>query len=60
MAGNMGYCRFENTFHDLEDCADHVNDNLSKSEAAYRKKMIDLMHEMIDGAADEPAVDEEE
>ena len=24
--GNMGYCRFENTVRDMEDCLDAIND----------------------------------
>lgn len=32
---NMSYCRFENTFSDLEDCRDALDrgDSLSKREA---------------------------
>jgi hypothetical protein len=38
---NMSYCRFENTFHDLEDCLEHINDDdLSESERRYRRKLI--------------------
>jgi hypothetical protein len=38
---NMSYCRFENTFHDLEDCLEHINDDdLSESERGYRRKLI--------------------
>lgn len=40
---NMSYCRFENTFRDLQDCANHWNDeSLSDSEAEYQKKLIEL------------------
>ena len=37
---NMSYVRFENTFKDLEDCADHLNDSdLLKSELNYRNRV---------------------
>lgn len=43
---NMSYCRFENTFKDLDECYESINfedpDKLSDSEAAYRKRLIDL------------------
>jgi hypothetical protein len=44
---NMSYCRFENTYDDLIDCANHMeDDNLSTSEKKYRKLMIELCKEM--------------
>lgn len=40
---NMSYCRFENTFRDLQDCANHWHDDdLSESEKLYQKKLIEL------------------
>ena len=43
----MSYCRFENTYDDLIDCANHMeDDNLSSSEKKYRKLMIELCKEM--------------
>ena len=40
---NMGYCRFENTVRDLEDCYNHMDDdNLSDTEKNKRAQMIDL------------------
>lgn len=40
---NMSYCRFENTFRDLQECECHILDeSLSDSEAVYRKKLIEL------------------
>jgi hypothetical protein len=42
----MGYCRFENTLPDLQDCFDHLDDfdngELSKSEARAAYKLIVL------------------
>jgi len=43
--GNMSYCRFENTYHDLTDCWDSFEDpldELSESEKEYRKKLVEL------------------
>jgi hypothetical protein len=42
--GNMSYCRFENTFHDLQDCAGALeeSDELSESETRFRKNLIEL------------------
>jgi len=43
---NMGYCRFENTFLDLQDCFEHMDDKLSESEDEYKNKIINLAHEI--------------
>jgi len=41
--GNMGYCRFENTAGDLEECVDHMDEELeSKYEIKAREKLIGL------------------
>lgn len=41
--GNMGYCRFENTASDLEDCYDHIDDSeLSESESEARQGLIKM------------------
>jgi hypothetical protein len=49
--GNMGYCRFENTYHDLEYCWENwedPQDELSESEKKYRQKMVDLCREIAE------------
>ena len=39
--GNMGYCRFENTSQDLEDCQEHMDEtDLSEYEEKAKKKLI--------------------
>lgn len=44
---NMSYCRFENTFEDLKDCADHLEDeDVSSSEKFYKKRLIRLCQEI--------------
>lgn len=41
--GNMGYCRFENTLKDLEDCYEEMDKNdMSESEAHCRERLIEL------------------
>jgi hypothetical protein len=42
---NMSYCRFENTYNDLQDCwgiIDESPESLSESEQKYRLKLIKL------------------
>lgn len=45
---NMGYCRFENTYHDLLDCLYHINDDLSETELIYRNKLINACKDIIE------------
>lgn len=48
MMGNMGYCRFENTHNNLEDCHKHMDDDLSDSEKEYRYCLIELCKTIAD------------
>ena len=50
---NMNYCRFENTYHDLIDCYNNMNNNdLSPDEWSYRKELVltckDIIHDYED------------
>ncbi len=47
---NMSYCRFENTYHDLKDCADHITDDFDNKpdEKRYRKLLIALCRTILD------------
>lgn len=46
---NMSYCRFQNTYNDLQDCLDNINnDNLSESEKRYRDLLIETCKDIID------------
>lgn len=42
----MSYCRFENTYRDLQDCYDALSetdlDDLSDTERKYAKRLIKL------------------
>ena len=53
--GNMGYCRFQNTRNDLEDCADVIGevDDLSDEEARARKGLIRLCRKIVAYVGDE-------
>jgi len=44
----MSYCRFENTYRDLLDCLNNMNNDLSESEAGYRERLVDVCKEIID------------
>jgi hypothetical protein len=39
---NMSHCRFENTLGDLEDCYEHMEEDLSETEAKAKEKLIKL------------------
>ena len=46
--GNMGYCRFENTVGDLEDCYEHFGDQLeSNEELRARKRMLKVCKDIV-------------
>lgn len=47
---NMSYCRFENTFKDLRDCEESINngDKLSRSEYDYRAKLLRLCADLLE------------
>jgi hypothetical protein len=43
---NMGYCRFQNTLPDLQDCVDNLEDEVYVEEARARRKLIKLCLEV--------------
>lgn len=45
---NMSYCRFENTYRDLYDCYNNINDQLSDREHNYREKIVAMCQSIID------------
>ena len=45
---NMSYCRFENTYRDLLDCLDAMNDRLDGREKGYRDRLVGICKEIID------------
>ena len=52
--GNMSYCRFENTYRDLQDCLNALQNEdlseLSESEKRYAKELIETCKEISDEA----------
>ena len=47
--GNMSYCRFHNTLHDLRDCNDHMGDeDISDAEIRERLSLIQLCQEIYE------------
>ena len=47
--GNMSYCRFENTYHDLIDCFDNIwNEAENERDERYRKNMIRFLKDRLD------------
>ena len=57
---NMSYCRFENTYRDLMDCYDNMENPISSNEEInYRKQLIKLCQEIVDQYADFEFEDEE-
>lgn len=50
---NMSYCRFENTFKDLQDCYENLDDrDLSDTEEEYKVKLVKLCKEITDQCGD--------
>ncbi|HHT9146450.1 MAG: hypothetical protein Q7J12_00135 [Syntrophales bacterium] len=47
--GNMGYCRFQNTVKDLQDCLDNIDDELSSDdEISSRTQLIKICQEIAE------------
>ena len=45
---NMSYCRFENTYKDLLDCYNNINEELSDREHKYREMLVELCQSIVD------------
>ena len=44
---NMSYCRFENTFHDLVDCSEHISyEAQNEHDEEYRQKLLQLINDI--------------
>jgi hypothetical protein len=51
---NMGYCRFQNTLPDLQNCYEHMEDtNLSKEEERAKNKLLNLCQNIVDEYGDD-------
>ena len=50
---NMSYCRFENTYNDLIDCLDNINDEAgNERNERYRIRLIKLIADNMDLISD--------
>ena len=45
---NMSYCRWENTYRDLVDCAESLNEATSEREFHFRKRLLTTAAEMLE------------
>ncbi len=45
---NMSYCQFENTYRDLIQCLRAMNDDLSESETAYKRRLVDVCKDIVE------------
>ena len=45
---NMSYCRFENTYKDLLDCYNNMNNITSEREHDYMQRLVDVCRDIID------------
>lgn len=58
--GNMSYVRFENTYDDLLDCFDHLEDeDLSQSEQRSRMRLIDLCRRIAEAYPEEEEAEDD-
>ena len=55
---NMSYCRFENTAKDLQDCFDHLDDDVDELSSDYerkgRERLIKLCKRIAEDYCEEP------
>ena len=57
---NMSYCRFENTYNDLIDCIENLNEPASNErDERYRKRLIELMIDTVESGEAEEALEAE-
>jgi len=57
---NMSYCRFENTFRDLLDCYNNLDESVnSKTEQNFRERLIGLCKDIVDEYGDVEFNDDE-
>jgi hypothetical protein len=57
---NMSYCRFENTYNDLIDCIENLNQEASNErDERYRIRLIELLIETVESGEAEEALEAE-
>jgi hypothetical protein len=50
---NMSYCRFVNTYQDLRDCWENMEEELSEEEAKYKTRLLNLCKQIADNYCDD-------
>lgn len=50
---NMGYCRFINTLRDLQDCEEHMTEELSEPEKQARESLVKLCQDIAGDFGDD-------
>ena len=56
----MSYCRFENTYRDLQDCIENMNEPASNErDERYRKRLLELMRDAVESGEVEEALEVE-
>lgn len=54
--GNMAYCRFENTVKDMQDCIDHLDEQINSTvEERARDKFVKLCHTVVEDYDQQPS-----
>ena len=56
----MSYCRFQNTYNDLVDCYENMENVNSDSEKRYRTRLIELCQDIIQDYGDDYVFDDDE
>lgn len=56
----MSYCRFQNTYHDLQDCYDNMENVSGDTEKKYRTRIIELCKDIINDFGDDEFNEEED
>ena len=57
---NMSYCRFENTYNDLVDCIENLNQKASNErDERYRIRLIELMIDTVESGQAEESLEAE-
>ena len=58
---NMSYCRFENTYNELIDCIENLNEAAgNERDERYRIRLIELMIKTVESGEAEEALEAEE
>ena len=45
---NMGYCRWQNTLGDLQDCEENWEKELSEEEASAKRELLELAWDLLE------------